>query len=339
MIKSSIKKISIAMTAYNGERFIEKQLQSILDQTRRADEVVIIDDCSTDKTPVIVKKFIEKNRLKNWVFYINESNLGYIKNFYQAIGKTTGDLIFLCDQDDIWHADKIEKMVRIFEDIENIRILNTGFVKIDAEGKPIVTKKRRGRSNNNIIKMPIPFGHTKKVDLDYIIWRNISPGCTAAFTKDLRDFCLKNRTFLCPHDWEINIFGAVFEGLYFCNESLVDYRIHSENTIGIADLTPAERMASGNKDPRFDSAEMEYKRACAYLDSSWHGTLITSGKKALIKYKSITELRSRMVREKKLHLWVLLLSHFIYYDKLRGLQGIFNDLIYIIKRSDQRSQP
>jgi glycosyltransferase involved in cell wall biosynthesis len=332
MKEPSFNRISIAMTTYNGERFVEKQLQSILGQTRKPDEVAIFDDCSTDKTCEIVRKFIEKNDLKDWVITINNENMGYIRNFYKAIKQTTGDLVFLCDQDDIWHNDKIEKIAGVFEHNKNIMILNTGFKKIDAEEKCIETKKRGGRSNNNIIKFRIPLGCIKKIDFDYIIWRNISPGCTVAFTKECKDFYLENRTFLCPHDWEINIYGALLDGLYFYNEELTDYRIHAENTIGIVDLTLAERMIIGNVDARFDSAEMEYKRACAYLNALWFGSLKTSEKKVMLKYWRVTELRSRMVREKKIYLWVLLMLHYFCYNKLRGVQGLFNDFMYVMKK-------
>ena len=103
-------KISVAMTTYNGARFVEKQLASLLAQTRPADEVIILDDRSTDGTPGIVTRFIKKNSPVSWHFSVNEKNLGYKENFYHAVGRTTGDLIFLCDQDDVWHSNKIEAM-------------------------------------------------------------------------------------------------------------------------------------------------------------------------------------------------------------------------------------
>lgn len=93
-------KISVAMTTYNGSKYIIKQLDSLKNQSRKIDELVICDDCSTDNTVELVNDYIKSNNLEGWNMYSNENNLGFINNFKQAIKKTTGDIIFLCDQDD-----------------------------------------------------------------------------------------------------------------------------------------------------------------------------------------------------------------------------------------------
>ena len=85
--------ISVAIASYNGGRFIEKQLDSILKQTRPVDEVIICDDGSTDNTVEICRNFIEKNSLTNWEISVNPKNVGYCFNFYGAIAKTKGDII------------------------------------------------------------------------------------------------------------------------------------------------------------------------------------------------------------------------------------------------------
>lgn len=325
-------KVSIAMTTYNGERYIEQQLYSILKQTRAADEVVIFDDRSSDKTQNIVKEFIEKNNLNNWSFNINEKNIGFVNNFYNAIEKTSGDIIFLCDQDDVWHTDKMEKMLHCFIKNQDIKILNTGFRKIDQNGDIIPSKPILNRSNNNLIKQRIEEGCLMKFGLDYIIWKNISPGCTTAFSKDCKDFFMRNLTNLCPHDWELNIFGAVMDGLYFYNKPLIDYRIHSCNTIGLADINIKERLRTSAKDPRIESAESEFRRARAYADSVWYGNLDEKQKKVLIRYRQLTEKRYNALSEKKLLRWFGLLGHFPDYLRLRGFQGIYNDFYMLLKK-------
>ena len=82
--------ISIAMTTYNGEKFVIKQLQSLLNQTLQPDEVIIHDDRSSDSTPELVQKFIKENNLTNWHFSVNEKNLGYKQNFYETIKQHIG---------------------------------------------------------------------------------------------------------------------------------------------------------------------------------------------------------------------------------------------------------
>ena len=98
--------ISIAMTTYNGAKYIEEQLLSILNQTMFVDDLVICDDNSTDATSDIINDIIDRYTLSDRVrFFRNNSNLGYVENFRKAIGLTTGDYIFLADQDDIWDKD------------------------------------------------------------------------------------------------------------------------------------------------------------------------------------------------------------------------------------------
>lgn len=86
--------ISIAMTTYNGEKYIERQLESIFSQTLPVDEIIICDDNSKDRTIEIIGRFIEKNQTDKIRLVHNQENLGYIRNFYKAISLTKGDYIF-----------------------------------------------------------------------------------------------------------------------------------------------------------------------------------------------------------------------------------------------------
>lgn len=121
-------KISVAIATYNGEKYIEEQLQSILQQTRAVDEVILTDDRSTDRTVTIVEEFIKRNELSGrWIISVNPTNLGFGENFRKAINLTTGDYIFPCDQDDIWVPDRIEKMTAVMEKNPDIALLNTKY--------------------------------------------------------------------------------------------------------------------------------------------------------------------------------------------------------------------
>ena len=98
------KLVSIAMATYNGEKYLKEQLDSIYAQTYKDIEVIVCDDCSSDKTVEILDEYKEKYGLK---YYINEKNLGFKKNFEKAISLCSGDFIALADQDDIWIENKI----------------------------------------------------------------------------------------------------------------------------------------------------------------------------------------------------------------------------------------
>ena len=97
------------MTTFNGELFLREQLNSILNQTFSDFELIICDDCSTDNTLQIIKEYVNKD--KRIKLTQNTKNLGFKKNFEQAIGFCTGDYIALCDQDDVWEANHLETLL------------------------------------------------------------------------------------------------------------------------------------------------------------------------------------------------------------------------------------
>ena len=114
-------KISIAMATYNGEKYLLEQLQSIINQTYEINEIIIIDDCSTDKTVHIAENFLSEFPQEKKII-VNKKNLGTYKNFEKALMHCTGDIIFLSDQDDIWLPNKIETHIKLHEIKKNIQI-------------------------------------------------------------------------------------------------------------------------------------------------------------------------------------------------------------------------
>lgn len=106
--------VSVVICTYNGKAFLSQQLDSILGQTYENIEIIIADDRSTDGTPDLIGKYADLDpRIR---FYINETNLGYNRNFETAFSKANGGLIAVCDQDDIWKKNKIEKMIPLLRD-------------------------------------------------------------------------------------------------------------------------------------------------------------------------------------------------------------------------------
>ena len=326
-------KISIAMTTYNGRRYIEAQLASLMGQTRPADEVVICDDCSTDATADIVGRFISENGLAGWRLSVNDQNLGFVENFYRSVMQTSGDIVFLCDQDDVWHAEKIETMMRLFETNKQIQALNTSFREVDSSGNLIMSKTRLNRSNHNLIRGSIRPGRLKKFDFDDIIWRNISPGCTAAFRRPCIDLFGRYFTPHCPHDWALNIFGAVLDGLFFYNDALIDYRVHTDNTIGLVKLSLADRFSmQTDAQKRIARAQDEAKRGRVFADAAWRDRLCDKEERVLRRYERLTVLRYHIVTENRLSLWLRAIVHFPDYLKLMGPQGMIEDLKQVLKK-------
>lgn len=225
-------KISVAMATYNGERFIGEQLLSLVNQIRQPDEVVIVDDCSTDKTVSIVKDFIEAHGLsKKWQIIVNQENVGYKKNFKKALSLVSGDIVFLCDQDDIWCEDKLESIAKLFSKNPKIMALNSSFFSINANGDTHEYQKNRGKNNYGLIDFMLKKPLTK-IPLPSVFHKNISPGCTLAVTKQLAKEYVENSECFLPHDHELNLLAAKKNGLWFYDAPLIKYRLHENNTIG-----------------------------------------------------------------------------------------------------------
>lgn len=120
-------KVSLVMAVYNGEKYLIEQLDSIRKQTYLIDEVILIDDVSTDNSYELIHQYIDGYKLINWKLIKNENNLGYRKNFKKGLEIVDGDIIFLSDQDDRWHLNKIEVMVEKMRQ-SNILSLASSFI-------------------------------------------------------------------------------------------------------------------------------------------------------------------------------------------------------------------
>lgn len=238
-------KVSVAMTTYNGEPFILQQLQSILQQTHEVDEVIICDDGSSDQTCQLVLDFIAEHSLTHWIFQQNQENMGFVANFLQTINKTTGDVVFLCDQDDVWKTEKVEQMLGVLEKHEEIMVLNTAVELIDQDNRVLPVGEAEKGTNGNILLEALKEDEIKQYDFSYLSNTNISPGCTICFRsavkEPLKEFSEIAKREKFPHDWAVNLLGAAyFEGTYFWNRKLTGYRMHDHNTIGL-DLEEKEK--------------------------------------------------------------------------------------------------
>jgi|AGTN01.1.fsa_nt_gi Glycosyltransferases involved in cell wall biogenesis len=129
-------KISVALCTYNGEKYIEEQLNSILTQHYTIDEIQIGDDGSTDNTINIINRL--KKRFKEIYLTINPERLGIVKNFENTIKRCSGDYICLSDQDDIWHSNKLEVIIPVLERNPKIKACFTNASLIDEKGNKIV---------------------------------------------------------------------------------------------------------------------------------------------------------------------------------------------------------
>ena len=223
--------ISVAMALYNGERYLETQLESILKQTSAVDEIIIVDDCSTDQSAEIVLRYQKKYPCIK--LYHNEINLGYKRNFRKAVELCQGDLVFLCDQDDFWLPDKVQVMSSVMETHPEILVLASSFEFMNADGEVYSVRSRKGMSNNNLYLKPVEKNNLVAVTFHEFCSHNYFQGCSMALTKKAVRMYLEHWDDRLPHDWLIALLTSHEAGFFFLNKPLFYYRTHSQNTIGV----------------------------------------------------------------------------------------------------------
>ncbi|MCU7800086.1 MAG: glycosyltransferase family 2 protein [gamma proteobacterium symbiont of Lucinoma myriamae] len=200
--------ISICMVTYNGEKFINKQLDSILSQMDCNDELIVSDDSSTDKTIAIIKSYNDK-RIK---ILENQKFQSPVFNFENALKYADGEYIFLADQDDIWLPGKVKKIKKYLRKYD--LVLSDANI-VDADGEIIghsfykINNSRSGFINNMI--------------------KNSYLGCTMAFNRKILKKSLPFPGDLPMHDWWIGLVGEIYGKTHFIDEPLISYRRHNDN--------------------------------------------------------------------------------------------------------------
>lgn len=233
--------ISVVMTTYNGEKYIIEQLQSILDQTRRPDQVVICDDGSIDNTISLISNFIYKNRLENWYVEQNSSNLGWRRNFFNATSKATGDIIFFSDQDDIWYSDKIEIMANLMIQ-KQMSCLYAEKDIIDAKGQYLEDRQEKKYYTREITQIPLLYSF---YDLKTL-------GCCMCVCKKLAELYQNLKFPEGGHDSQCGRLAVLTGALWHLDQPVIKYRIHGNNTSGISGQAS---FGQSSKDSRMKEIE------------------------------------------------------------------------------------
>lgn len=203
--------ISIALCTYNGDRFLERQLESLLVQTYSNLQIIIVDDASIDNTPIIIKKFAKRDqRLK--VFF-NDKNIGFNANFSKAIEQCSGNYIAICDQDDIWEPNKIEIL---YERIGDSKLVYHDSIFID-ENDRLTGKKMSDLHrfvNNNCS--------------DLLLFHNCVSGHACLLKKELIKIAMPFPKGIY-YDWWLAFTASCLGEIDYIKIPLVRHRRHSES--------------------------------------------------------------------------------------------------------------
>lgn len=213
--------ISVALCTYNGEKFIKEQINSIINQTQSPNEIIICDDCSSDKTIEIAN-----STLATWDGNIkiirNEHNLGFIKNFEKAIALASGDIIFLSDQDDVWDSNKIKFVMEAFKNHTQVDLIFHNAEIVD-EKLDSLHSTFWGDFNK--------VSRITKMDFSDLLTCNSIQGASLAFRKSLFKRAIPFPNQIAHDDWLA--LNAYFNGgLYPLNKCLLKYRQSNNNVLG-----------------------------------------------------------------------------------------------------------
>ncbi len=228
-------KISIAMATYNGERFLQEQLDSLAAQTHLPCELVVGDDGSIDGTLNILERFAAKAPFPVHI-HRNPTNLGYGENFLQTASRCTGDWIAFCDQDDVWLHQKLARACNIRNRNPKIGLIVHELVACDQELRPI-------SMHVNGILVSHRRGTLKGV-------HRVFAGCSMVFDKSLLDTTSwKHRPHFAdlnkqlPHDSWIGLLAYASCGQFFERKPLVLYRRHESAVTGDYTHSLSDRLS------------------------------------------------------------------------------------------------
>jgi glycosyltransferase involved in cell wall biosynthesis len=218
--------ISVALCTYNGEKFLAEQLDSILNQSIAVTEILVCDDGSTDTTKSILLDYQRKLPAVFQLFF-NDNNLGYVKNFEKAISLCNGDLIFLCDQDDIWLKHKVETILSTTKQNPDKNIF--------AHRIDILEKNNEISTTSFWDIKGFDKNFSNKELLKYLLFqRNVFPGMSLTITKEAKEKYLPLKTphQQIIHDYELILKGCNDNAFLLIDEVLTLYRMHENQNIG-----------------------------------------------------------------------------------------------------------
>lgn len=207
--------VSVCMATYNGEKFINDQLNSILSQIDRNDELIIIDDCSKDNTAKIIKNYNDK-RIK---LFQNKTNNGHVYSFGRAISLASNNFIFLSDQDDIWIPGRVQLMKSTLQNTSAL-LVSSNFELMFSNDSILLPKnklftKESAKNFMNIIGI--------------FLGKRSYFGCAMAFKYDLLKYILPFPHFIESHDLWIALVSNFIGKNWHLEQITLTRRIHTNN--------------------------------------------------------------------------------------------------------------
>lgn len=263
--------LSVALCTYNGERYIQQQLESILWQTLPVDEIVVCDDGSTDQTLSLLHSVADGSTVSIRV-YRNDTHMGVCANFQKAVDLCQGEIIFLCDQDDVWFPEKTSSIVNFFRQHPDKSVIFTNADLIDETGEPLPPPSNElwDYFFHDFSKQQFD----SHLEFECFLMDNHATGATMAarkcFLQQNPFLPLCNNSIL--HDYAIAFTAVMKRQIGYLDTKTLQYRIHDRQHSGIPFGTN-ERLYSSPFDAIFAGREAlamisdsHYKGRARFLD-------------------------------------------------------------------------
>jgi glycosyltransferase involved in cell wall biosynthesis len=222
------------MATYNGGKYLTRQLDSILSQIKSKDEVVIVDDCSTDDTVEIIKNY----NCNNIKLFLNDRNQGHVKSFEKAIGLASNDIILLSDQDDVWLPERLNKLIDKCY-VKKMALLTSNFGLIDENDLSLPDPKHKLREIDSNL-------HIRNIFNIYLGKRPYF-GCAMIFRRDLLDIAFPFPAWVEGHDVWLALCSNALKSNFHIELKTINRRLHSSN------------LTSLSRRPFFDIAVTRYR--------------------------------------------------------------------------------
>lgn len=221
--------VSVVLCTYNGARYLHEQLDSVLTQTRLPDQIVLRDDASSDDTWVMLTAWRDTAAARGIRVSLkrNQHNAGYVGNFEAALADASGQIVFLCDQDDVWHRDKIAVMLAEFERRPRLLLLHSDARLVDARGADMHCSVFKALEVSPEELALIHMGRA----FDVLLRRNLVTGATTAMRRSLLEHAAPFPRKMVHDEWLALVAAATGE-MDCLERALIDYRQHDANQIG-----------------------------------------------------------------------------------------------------------
>jgi len=239
MTSSAVPRVAVAMCTYNGAAYLQAQLDSLLVQTVPVDEVVIGDDGSSDATLSLLNDFARHAATRGIRVDIVQRpcNLGYVLNFADVLQRCTADIVFLCDQDDVWYPDRVETYLERFDSDASLMLLHSDARLVDGVGEPL------GAMLFGMLRV-----HPAELELersglvlDAVLMRNFVTGATCALRRVLLENGLPIGSKWSHDEW-LAVVASLEGGLDVLPQATIDYRQHAGNQIGASRRSIRDRL-------------------------------------------------------------------------------------------------